>query len=439
MSKEKLKLHQGQIDSVKSFIKSFQFSNESLAFTNYSEFEALDESLLTNKVLQDNFDTYDIGMFIQNLTWELLSSAEKDVDKRKKLFKSEDWLTNCTKKIIDIIESTPLEYTGSISLPALTTQFIVNFDITSKISITTSPELSNNNLLVSALMGAKGHSYYQTRLLSKTPYINIKTKGYCNGNINSSASYEFLSSLKQLLALTLILRLITADKLNIGFLTGQTLRNSDKSTTPHWLMETSFLTLQDSKHLEVPPELGAFINSINLNTDNLSVFSTDPNANTILGSVVKKTPENDNEFNDALVERFQKITAFFKLTESIDKKRISSALEWFLEAKITANQSVSLIYFCIGLEAILGDDSKNKELQIKEKLADRVAYMLGNTSSQRIELKNDFKAIYSARSDLIHAKEPKISKQNIELLGKAEILLSFLITRELNGLMKSEK
>lgn len=438
MSKEKLKLHQGQINSVKSFIKSFQFSNGNLALTNYSELKALDESLLTNKILQDSFDTYDLGMFIQNLTWKLLSSADEDVDKRKKLFESEDWLTNCTKKIIDIIESIPLEYAGSISLPALTTQFVVNFDITSQISITTSPELSNNNLLLSALMGAKGHSYYQTKVLSKTPYINIKTKGYCNGSINSTASYEFLSSLKQLLALTLILRLITADKLNIGFFTDQALRNSDKSITPHWLMETSFSTLQDSRHLEVPPELGAFINTVNLNTNNLFVFATDPNANTILGSEVMKTPENDNEFNDALVERFQKVTSFFKLTESIDKKRIASALEWFLEAKITANQSVSLIYFCIGLEAILGDDSKNKELQIKEKLADRVAYMLGNTSTQRIKLKDDFKAIYSARSDLVHAKEPRISKQNIELLGKAETLLSLLITRELKGLMKSQ-
>lgn len=437
MSKGKLKLHQGQIDCVKRFIQSFQFHGGNLALTDYLEFDRLDESLLKDEILQENFDKYQLGLFIQNLAWKLLSSEDKS--EQEKLFASDEWLTTCLKNVINTIESFPLEYTGAISLPAFTTEFPLDLEITPQISIYTAKKSSSEDNLVSALMKTRGFTYWQTSLLSETTYINIKAKGYCDGNVNSTASNEFLSTLKQLLALALISDLIAADKFKLSFETNQKLMSADRAITPHWIMKTIKQAAADAKHIEVPPDLAAFINTICLNSKDLVVLATDPKAKTLLGSVYEKEPENSKEINEALKEKFKKITSFFNLVKSFDKDRICSALEWFLEAKITSNQSVSLIYFCIGLEAILGDDSKNKELQLKEKLADRVAYMIGNTNQQRAKVRDDFRAIYSARSDLVHAKEPKISKEKIDLLGKSEVMLSFLISREISGLLKSIK
>ena len=288
-------------------------------------------------------------------------------------------------------------------------------------------------------MKNKGYSYSRTELMPSTTYINIITNGYSDGNINSTASSEFLSSLKQFLALALILNLLTADKHQLGLLANIKIENSDRATTPHWVIKPAKLSLLDPRHMEVPPELGAFINMLNLNSKNLTILKDNPKSMTTLGSIIEASPENESEFGEALVRKLEQLSKFFSLPDSFDKKRICAALEWYLDAKSTKNQSTSLIYFCIGLEAILSDDSKSRELQLKDKLSDRVAYIIGKTQSQRASWKKSFVEIYEARSDLVHAKKPRLSKHNTDLLLEAEFMLKILISRELNGLIDSYK
>lgn len=435
------KLHRGEIHQIKDLIKSFDFQNGNLVSTNYEEFDKLDKILLRNQILENHFGKYQLGLFIQNLAFKFLTKSHIDIQQRALLFSSDEWLDSCVENVISILESVPLEYKGVISLPACTTLFPFNLEVTSQISFETTPNSASSSslgLLSATMMKAQGYNYWQTDLLPNTHYLSIKVKGFSDGNVTSTASNEFLSCLKQFVALALILELVTADKYSLGFEINQRLLQADRTVTPHWVMSTKLLNEIDTKHIEVPPELANFINTLNLNSNDLIVYAKDPSAKTLLGSVITKSPETEEEFNEALIEHFKKVTSFFDLAETHDKKRICSALEWFLEAKVTTNQSASLIYFCIGLEAVLGDESNSKELQLKEKLADRVAYMIGRTSSQREAMKADFRAIYSARSDLVHAKESRISKKKVELLGKAEVMLSFLISREINGLLQAK-
>ena len=436
--KKELPLHQKQIDCIKNFIKSFHLKDGYLIPKDYSEFKKLDECLLTSIKLSEHFEKYQLGSFIRNLAWSLLKT-HKNIDERKKRFELDSWLDSCVKTITQTLNSIPIEYLGSISLPALTTLFPVNVKINSQIALSTVAETTKYGGLLTALMRSEGYSYSQTELIPNTTYINITINGYSDGDINATASVEFLSSLKQFLALALILNLLTADKYQLELLTNIKIENSDRATTPHWVIKPVKLDLLDSMHMEVPPELGAFINILSLNSRNLTFLKDNPKSKTLLGSVIEASPENESEFGEALVRKFEQLSKFFSLPDSFDKKRICAALEWYLDAKSTKNQSTSLIYFCIGLEAILSDDSKSRELQLKDKLSDRVAYIIGKTQSQRVDWKRGFVEIYEARSELVHAKKSRLSKHNTDLLFKADVMLEILISRELNGLIDSYK
>lgn len=424
-------------------MKSFEFENENLTLNDYSSFQNLEESLLKNKVLQEHFDKHELGFFIQRITDDLLSEKADNLDEKKKLYQSDDWLNLCLERVVTLIESTPLEYTGSISFPACKTKFPVNISINSRLSLDTphNPSYPNSSL-ATALLKISVHSNWQTDLLNETTYLNLKVHGYCDGSINCTASNEFLSLLKQFLALAMILNLLVADKWKLSLQTTQEIDKSDKKLTPHWVMRTKNPAQQKPWHMEVPPELAAFINVINFNSDDLLILSDCKDTKspmTVLGSLVKREPENALEFNEALLNKFKTISTFFNTETSFDKERISSALEWYLEAKSSNNQSVSLIYFCIGLEAILSDGNKSREVGLKEKLGDRVAYMIGSTQEERKKWKDKFEKIYEARSNLVHAKQPRLSKHDKELLHSAEVILEHLIARELKGLLQSRQ
>ncbi|AKR43692.1 HEPN domain-containing protein [Methylophilus sp. TWE2] len=442
MTTEKIKLHQGQINCLRDFIKSFEFKNESLTSNDYLSFQNLEESLLKNKVLQEHFDKHELGFFIQRIADDFVSEKTDNLDEKKKLYQSDDWLNLCLERVVNLIQSTPLEYTGSISFPACRTRFPVNISLNSRLSIDTPHNISYpNSSLVTALLKISEHSIWQTDLLNEKTYLNLKVHGYCDGSINCTASIEFLSLLKQFLALAMIQNLLVADKWKLSLQNWQEIEKSDKKVTPHWVMKTTNSDQQKPWHMEVPPELAAFINVINFNSNDLSILSDCKNTKsasiTVLGSLVQREPENALEFNEALLNKFKIISTFFSTETSFDKERISAALEWYLEAKSSNNQSVSLIYFCIGLEAILSDGTKSRELGLKEKLGDRVAYMIGNTQEERKKWKDKFEKIYEARSNLVHAKQPRLSKHDQELLRSAEVILEYLIERELNGLLKS--
>ena len=423
-------------------MKSFEFENESLTSNDYSSFQNLEESLLKNKVLQEHFDKHELGFFIERLTDEFLSEKTDNLDEKKKLYQSDDWLNLCLERVVTLIELTPLEYTGSVSFPACKTKFPVNISINSRLSINTPRNTSNpNSSLATALLKVSVNSDWQTDFLNETTYLNLKVHGYCDGSINCTASNEFLSLLKQFLALAMILNILVADKWKLSLQTRQEIEKSNKKLTPHWVMKTTNPDQQESWHMELPPELAAFISIINFNFSDLSILSdckdTTPASMTVLGSLVQREPESALEFNEALLNKFKTISTFFNTETSFDKERISAALEWYLEAKSSNNQSVSLIYLCIGLEAILSDGSKSRELGLKEKLGDRVAYMIGSTQEERKKWKDKFEKIYEARSNLVHAKQPRLSKHDQELLHSAEVILEYLIERELNGLLKS--
>lgn len=430
MSKEKpKKLHKGQIDCIRNLIKSFTLNESYLRLDNFNEAEKTEESLFKLEHLTEHFSKYELGFFIKNLADYFLSASDKSTQNKDKLLSSDIWINSTTDAIAKIIESIPYEYKGKISLPAAKTPFPANLKISPSISIISTPNSPKDRTLINSLLGSseKASIEYIAR-------IEIKVLGYCDGR-DSTAAESFLSQLKQLLGLSLILNLIEVSQWGLGLLGSQIIEKQSMN----WEMQNLNHPEQSISHIKMPAELEAFIKFTRLNLNNLNIYADNPQAKTLLGRISKKEPENEAEFNSALNEKFGTVISFFNTKNSFDRERIASALEWFFEAKASNNQSVSLIFFCIGLETILSDGSESRILPLTEKLADRAAYILGKTQASRTNWNKRFMGLYKIRSNIVHARQARLSKQNLMHLGDAEDMLQILIEVELFGWLKSIK
>lgn len=120
--------------------------------------------------------------------------------------------------------------------------------------------------------------------------------------------------------------------------------------------------------------------------------------------------------------------------ESIEAKNIVSAIDWCVQSEINLDMTMGFIQSCMGIEALLGDNSNEAGLTLT--LTDRCAYLIGKGMTERSEIKKDFKAIYQLRSKLVHGRVNKISPKDRVLCGKATKYLKRAIQKELTHLFE---
>jgi hypothetical protein len=120
-----------------------------------------------------------------------------------------------------------------------------------------------------------------------------------------------------------------------------------------------------------------------------------------------------------------------------DVIRIKAACEWWVDASASQNQTVSFLQYCIGFEALLGENTKDKG--VTERLSDRFAYILGKTQSQRSELREKFRKVYERRGVIVHQREPHLRRFDSSARIEAKQMLSQAIVCEINQLLKAKR
>lgn len=129
-----------------------------------------------------------------------------------------------------------------------------------------------------------------------------------------------------------------------------------------------------------------------------------------------------------------KETSLLLDNDSVEAKNIVSAIDWCVQSEINLDITMGFIQTCMGLEALLGDNSNEAGLTLT--LTDRCAYLIGKGMTERSEIKKDFKAIYQLRSKLVHGRVNKISPKDRVLCGKATKYLKRAIQKELTHLFE---
>ena len=85
----------------------------------------------------------------------------------------------------------------------------------------------------------------------------------------------------------------------------------------------------------------------------------------------------------------------------------------------------------VAMEILLSVESMSGVIGIQETLANRCAYLIGNSYSQRENILKDFKRIYDIRSDIIHEGKSRLSYEEQRMFERLRWMCRRVIHEEL--------
>ena len=168
-------------------------------------------------------------------------------------------------------------------------------------------------------------------------------------------------------------------------------------------------------HAELPMELSFFLNKIDFNWE----------LNPIIDSYQK------NKFS-ALVSSVLGIPTKLYESQADEAIRVRAASKWCFDSYVTDDDSLSFLQVCIGLEALLGQDTKNGPLT--ETLADRCSYLVGDDIKGRKTIKEKFKQLYQIRSKLVHGNVTDLDSEHLNMMKWGKTILEAGIAKEIKNL-----
>lgn len=175
-----------------------------------------------------------------------------------------------------------------------------------------------------------------------------------------------------------------------------------------------------SVKMELPAGLKDLLGSISL---------VMPGLRKATGSKFFKSDDYIAEVKETLASGFE---VFEKLTHETNS-RIVAAVEWYEDSLTVENQTVAVLSICIGLEAILGEESDMSEMT--KRLCDRLAFTLGKSRAERSKYHNEYLALLKLRGKLVHAKIFRLAESDQLVLQRGRALLREVIDHEVDHLV----
>ena len=239
-------------------------------------------------------------------------------------------------------------------------------------------------------------------------YIRQRVSGYAAGRLENMCVKNALNSLNIILQQGLargFFKLTPEKKAGLGFLGSLSQHNVKKSTVVS--VDNAYEKAKLST-VELPLDTCRFLNSVDINWEQEAIaLAVKTNALEKAIRAMQRTPVQLIECQD----------------EEAD--RIKSAINWCLISYVVENNTLSFLQVCIGLEALLGDTKDNSALT--ETLADRCAYLIGNSIKARNTIKRNFKELYRLRSKLVHGNATELNRSESGYLDWGRNTLEYAI------------
>lgn len=341
-------------------------------------------------------------------------------------------ITNFQNQLVAYLESLPRTYHAYFPLVGMPTMLVPEHKLTDDATI----------------IDTSFHSDFETDLIELHPnqptgvqtrkkpklfvdqrYLRICVSGYADDSPTSSAAIQALAQLKHFIFLGLSSRLFREAPV------WPTIRTIDSVTAPPAVIRHESMEEDEARVLLLPEEFYLYLLRIDVRIGRLTRH--DPTGNSFKERYPRAT--TPREIAEAIKEGLTYLVEFMAVPRNDpDAVRIKAAIEWWIDASASQNETISFLQFCIGFEALLGD-SDNSERGITERLADRFAYLLGNTQSERTQLKLKFKEVYKRRGNIVHQRAPHLTVNDSNAHHEAQLMLLESVKSEFKALMKSKK
>jgi len=333
-------------------------------------------------------------------------------------------------RIISYLESIPRDYFVFFELPyvrgigvkeiSLTNNIsfieVINDNDFSEVSVPYNISIPRTGALAMGLLGSP-HGY---KLKKGRLYVRIQADGYADGTLESSAIKKAYSRFKQVIFLSKLSGVLTEGNV-------KTSSSRFPDTTPQVYAIYAKEPSTEKYGFNLPETVYGYISRLSINEDSLKPTKLEIFAE----SFENKESLTPKDKAKILKNRLHYPIKLLQTSED-DKitEPIKTAIEWALDSLTNDNNTFAFLQACIGLEAILGDNNTREKLT--ETLADRCAYLLGNSIHTRREIRKKFVKLYRSRSKLIHGRKAILGNEELGLLRYAQNILSRIILKEIS-------
>lgn len=117
-----------------------------------------------------------------------------------------------------------------------------------------------------------------------------------------------------------------------------------------------------------------------------------------------------------------------------DVERVRTAIQWFYEGVFNENKTFSFVQLAVALEALLGEPKR--KTNIGERLADRCAFLVGETVDERKKIKKQIEEAYDARSKIVHEGHTALNDKDVPLYEGLKHYLMAALVKEIRLLRR---
>ena len=381
-------------------------------------YKYINEAKKHKKTWMRDIDLY--GLLYKQVSDYLVEHIEKirEISGKIKDIIGEKRITDLCVKIISYLESIPRKYLVFFELPAVHGLGLKEIKLTDDISFVErvgESDFSDIKIPTWSLLGGD----YTLTLEKGRLYIRIAVDGYTDGTVESSAIKKAYSKFKQVILLSNLSEILKEGQrdLSLGLL----------GSVSHQIFVVNSRDPNIEKYLVYFPQtVSNYISKLRLNEDILKP----PKFETLLETFENKEIPTSNDKAKILKKRLRYPEKLLKTSDNDENTEpIKSAIEWAFDSHANDNDTLAFIQACIGIEAVIGDDTKDN---ITATLADRCAYLLGDSISARKKIRENFEKLYDIRSKVVHGRKACLDDEQRHFLDYAQIMLKRVIWKEIS-------
>ncbi|WP_155624796.1 HEPN domain-containing protein [Burkholderia vietnamiensis] len=347
----------------------------------------------TLKALSEWVSEDDIREIIYTQTVKLLDSDDV-FNKNNKALDSiinEEIARDLSTRIIEKLESLPRPYSFKFPAPSLEGLSGI-VELGASVRLIPGKELDLENF----------------DLKHRSPMISVEACGYAQGSQHNSAARNALAKLKVVCTIGQLFGLFT-------------------SRPGHNPMAFDLFGVK-TKSIFL-----ANIDESKTNLENIGAFELGLGISNYLNNLFLCFLVGAPEY----AEKMEQIKLAIELMNNpdvdVNVRSIRRALEWSFDSAIDEDTTTSFVKTCIGLEAVLAEQSQN--LGITEQLADRCAFILNKTTEDRRKTREEMREIYQLRSKIVHGVSSGLTHKETKIVTLAQSYLNRVLRAEISSVI----
>lgn len=427
-----MEFHRGQLDALKALVAAVRITKGSLATLTAMELvDKFEEQILKAAPWKTLIGKAEFGMIVWRTIFRVANSVPESYEGMLSDFNNGLVRDELIGTLRAQFESLPGQYDVYIPLGAVQELLCSEVPITKNVAI--ADALHDDELrdlishgVESPLLRALAGRPQIPASIDAIRYLRISSSGYGDDSPQSPAVRHAWSIAKQLVF--------------VGMASGALVTNASEFLFSRGISPINNIpTLVVSRGGEgelfrTNPgfELSQLLHSIKFKefrvfdfTKGLSLMSSE-----------ERDATNGEEMQRAVARSMATAASFLQL-ESPDAAPIRAAMEWFVDADASQNESVGFLQRCIGLEALLGSSESKRD--VTERLADRYSYIVANTASSRDVHRAKFISMYKHRSEIVHGRSTRLSDEHRRASWEARGMLLQAAWSEMHNVLKEAR